>query len=118
MSARAASAALAALLSFLCTTASADPYAPCYYPSGGVALGYYACVATAYITTCCPQGYTCYSNNLCVVTTPSDIFPNVTVGDAKRGACTNPKWNNAICGSFCLGEFDGKHDPERSGCPS
>jgi hypothetical protein len=81
--------------------------APCYNPAGQLAIGYYPCDPTAYITNCCPQGYTCYSNSLCVVTNGSPSFPNLTVGTAVRGACTNPKWANAICGDYCLlGKLD------------
>jgi hypothetical protein len=107
---RLSSARLAALvLPLFVTTASCDSNTPCYFPSGSPALEYYACDATAFVTTCCPLGWTCYSNSLCVVTTPSASYLNLTLGAAKRGACTNPLWNNAICGNICLdgGETSG-----------
>lgn len=80
----------------------ADPDAACYQPDGKYAPGYYPCDPNAYITNCCPQGYTCYSNSLCVVNSVDQSFPNLTVGTAIRGACTNPRWVNAICGDYCL----------------
>ncbi|KAK3939066.1 hypothetical protein QBC46DRAFT_388728 [Diplogelasinospora grovesii] len=76
--------------------------APCYFPGGGSALGYYPCAANAYISSCCPAGWTCYSNALCIATTDSNSFPNLTLGAVQRGACTNPNWTNDICGSACL----------------
>ena len=106
MPSRSSSARLAAfLLPLFIATALSDPNAPCYFPSGSRAVGYYPCDATAYVTACCPPGWTCYSNSLCVVTTHSTSYPNLTLGAAKRGACTNPLWNNAFCGNICLGKF-------------
>ncbi|KAK1779671.1 hypothetical protein QBC45DRAFT_130264 [Copromyces sp. CBS 386.78] len=85
----------------------ADPNAPCYFPGGEFAPGYFACQAfNAPVSSCCPAGWTCFSNALCIATTESNSFPNLTLGAVERGACTNPQWNNNICGSACL---DGKN---------
>ncbi|KAK0629055.1 hypothetical protein B0T17DRAFT_175078 [Bombardia bombarda] len=82
---------------------NADPNAPCYFPRGEPALGFYPCQAyNAPISSCCPAGWTCFSNALCVATTDSNSFPNLTLGAVRRGACTNPEWNNNICGNACL----------------
>lgn len=82
----------------------ADPNAPCYFPGGEFAPGYFACQAfNAPVSSCCPAGWTCFSNALCIATTESNSFPNLTLGAVQRGACTNPQWNNNICGSACLG---------------
>ncbi|KIH92561.1 hypothetical protein SPBR_03032 [Sporothrix brasiliensis 5110] len=89
----------------------ADSNAPCYDPTGTLAPGYYPCDSTAYITNCCAPGYTCFSNSLCVVTNESKSFPNLTVGAVERSMCTNPQWNNDICGDFCVtgsGNADGE----------
>ncbi|KAH7630214.1 hypothetical protein B0T09DRAFT_341247 [Sordaria sp. MPI-SDFR-AT-0083] len=81
----------------------ADPNAPCYFPGGEFAPGYFACQAfNAPVSSCCPAGWTCFSNALCIATTESNSFPNLTLGAVQRGACTNPQWNNNICGSACL----------------
>ncbi|KAL1898191.1 hypothetical protein Sste5346_003597 [Sporothrix stenoceras] len=91
--------------------AVADPNAPCYDPSGTVAPGYYPCDPTAFITNCCASGYTCFSNSLCVVTGESEAYPNLTTGAVARAMCTNPNWNNDICGDFCVtgpGNADGE----------
>ena len=86
----------------------ADPNAPCYFPSSGpaaLAPGFFPCIPyNAPVGACCPAGWTCYSNALCIATTPSTYFPNQTYGAFRRAACTNPKWDNSACGSFCLGK--------------
>ncbi|ERT01111.1 hypothetical protein HMPREF1624_02350 [Sporothrix schenckii ATCC 58251] len=89
----------------------ADSNAPCYDPTGTLAPGYFPCDSTAYITNCCAPGYTCFSNSLCVVTNESKSFPNLTLGAVERSMCTNPQWNNDICGDFCItgsGNADGE----------
>lgn len=88
--------------SSLLQLAVANTNAPCYDPSGAIAPGYYPCDPTAYITNCCASGYTCFSNSLCVVTGESNAYPNLTTGAVARAMCTNPKWNNEICGDFCV----------------
>lgn len=85
----------------------ADPNAPCYFPSSGPAAyapGFFPCIPdNVAVGACCPAGWTCFSDALCIATTPSLSFPNLTYGVVKRAACTNPKWDNSACGSFCLG---------------
>lgn len=105
----------AALLALLAVASLPQPGrantdAPCYDPSGTIAPGYYPCDSTAFITNCCASGWTCFSNSLCVVTTESNAFPNLTARAVARAMCTNPKWNNDICGDFCVtgaGNADG-----------
>ncbi|KAK0667524.1 hypothetical protein QBC41DRAFT_278710 [Cercophora samala] len=85
--------------------------APCYFPGEVHALGYYPCQPFgAEISLCCPQGWTCFSNALCIATTETKSFPNITLGEVQRGACTSPGWNNAVCGGVCLTDdnIDGK----------
>ena len=93
---------LALFLLLFLQRAFADPNAPCYFPIGRPAPGYFACDTTAYITQCCPKGWTCYSNNLCVVTDPSEANSTNPIGTTIRATCTDPKWKNAVCGDFCL----------------
>ncbi|KAK4220041.1 hypothetical protein QBC37DRAFT_76789 [Rhypophila decipiens] len=101
-------ASLIVLTAYLSTTIRAVENAPCYYPGGEPALGFYPCQAfDAAISSCCPAGWTCFSNALCIATTNSNSFPNLTLGAVQRGACTNPKWTNDICGGACL-------DPENA----
>ncbi|KAM7192917.1 hypothetical protein V8F33_008105 [Rhypophila sp. PSN 637] len=96
-------ASLIVLTAYLSTTIRAVENAPCYYPGGEPALGFYPCQAfDAPISSCCPAGWTCFSNALCIATTNSNSFPNLTLGAVQRGACTNPKWTNDICGGACL----------------
>ncbi|KAK0739119.1 hypothetical protein B0T21DRAFT_285705 [Apiosordaria backusii] len=84
-------------------TAKAAENAPCYFPGEVHALGYYPCQPFgAEISLCCPQGWTCFSNALCIATTETKSFPNITLGEVQRGACTKPGWNNAVCGGVCL----------------
>ncbi|KAM7204944.1 hypothetical protein V8F20_003406 [Naviculisporaceae sp. PSN 640] len=91
------------LTAYLSTTTRAIENAPCYFPGGAPALGFYPCQAfDAPVSSCCPAGWTCFSNALCIATTNSNSFPNLTLGAVQRGACTNPKWNNNICGGACL----------------
>lgn len=97
---------LVLLTAYLSTTIRAVENAPCYYPGGAPALGFYPCQAfDAPVSSCCPAGWTCFSNALCIATTNSNAFPNLTLGAVQRGACTNPKWNNNICGGACLGRL-------------
>ncbi|EPE10495.1 hypothetical protein F503_05590 [Ophiostoma piceae UAMH 11346] len=93
----------------------ANANAACYNPTGTLALGYYPCDATAYITNCCASGWTCFSNSLCVVTTASESYPNLTMGAVERAMCTNPMWNNDICGDFCITGSDNS-DGEMVAC--
>ncbi|CAK7209929.1 hypothetical protein SCUCBS95973_000612 [Sporothrix curviconia] len=99
----------------LARLAAANVNAPCYDPSGAVAPGYYPCDSTAYITNCCADGWTCFSNSLCVVTQESASFPNLTTGAIERAMCTNPEWNNQICGDFCV-TGDGNADGAMVAC--
>lgn len=96
---------LALLLSILLSRA--DPNAPCYFPSSGPAAyapGFFPCIpSNVAVGACCPAGWTYFSDALCIATTPSNSFPNLTYGAVKRAACTNPRWDNSACGSFCLG---------------
>jgi hypothetical protein len=94
--------ALWAGAALLLAPAACRPDAPCYDPAGVIAPGFFPCDATAFITNCCEQGWTCFSNSLCIVTTNSNAFPNLTKGEVVRGMCTNPLWNSQICGDRCL----------------
>src|SRR5580700_6443290 len=76
--------------------------AQCYYPGGTWAKGHSPCDKYAFTTLCCPTGWTCFSNNLCIVTDPGIISSSLPLGTAIRGTCTNPLWNNTVCGDFCL----------------
>lgn len=85
----------------------AVPDAPCYFPPTGsgddLAPGYYPCYAYGReVSSCCAPGWTCFSNSLCIATTPSRSWPNITIGAVQRGACTAPKWDNNACGNICL----------------
>jgi hypothetical protein len=82
--------------------ATAVEDAACYDPEGNFAPGYFPCNPTAFITSCCPAGYGCYSNSLCVVVEGNVAQPNLTVGSVRRAMCTNPEWTSEICGKFCL----------------
>jgi len=95
------------LFALLLWHVAGDTNAPCYYPSGDTATGYFAClVQDAYISTCCQQGWTCLSNSLCVVTNPAESSNlNLPIGTSERGACTDPKWSSEVCGGFCLREI-------------
>ena len=79
--------------------------AQCYYPGGAWAGGHVPCDPHAYATLCCPRGWTCFSNNLCVATDPSVILSEIAIGTSYRGACTNPNWNTSACGDFCLSKI-------------
>lgn len=73
--------------------------APCYFVNGALAEGYHACDVKSPVSSCCPSGYTCSSNALCVLTAP-DLAPDTV----SRGACTEPRWNGNSCGGNCLGK--------------
>ena len=77
--------------------------AQCYFPGGDLAPKQSPCNPYAYTTLCCPFGWTCFSNNLCIVTDLGAVNGDFPIGTAIRGTCTNPLWNNSECGGFCLG---------------
>ncbi|KAH8657041.1 hypothetical protein BGZ60DRAFT_138330 [Tricladium varicosporioides] len=74
----------------------------CYFPGGSWASDQSPCDPYAFTTLCCPSGWTCFSNNLCIVTDLGAVKNAFPLGTAIRGTCTNPKWNNTACGDFCL----------------
>ena|ERR1700719_271374 len=78
----------------------------CYYPDGTSAgRGHFPCNQSAFTTFCCLQGWTCFSNDLCIATDPSVISSAVPIGTSYRGTCTNPDWNDSACGNFCLSKI-------------
>jgi hypothetical protein len=79
--------------------------AQCYYPGGTWAKDQFPCNGHAYTTLCCPTGWTCFSNNLCIATDPSVVSSDLPLGTSIRGTCTNPLWNSTACGDFCLSKF-------------
>lgn len=83
----------------------------CYFPPeiegqlGFQATEQKPCDAFAEVTLCCPLGWTCFSNKLCVVTDSTAVGDMWPLGTALRGTCTNPEWDNTACGNFCLSKF-------------
>ncbi|KAI7775021.1 hypothetical protein LA080_007447 [Diaporthe eres] len=81
--------------------------APCYFANGDLAEGYYACDVNSPVSYCCPPGYTCSSNELCILTTRSSLEqPDSAPSTVSRGACTEPRWNGNSCGGNCLDSED------------
>jgi hypothetical protein len=77
----------------------------CYFPGANAqAFDHRPCDAYAVTSLCCPMGWTCFSNKLCVVTDASAVNQTTAVGTAIRGTCTDPQWNSTVCGNFCLSE--------------
>jgi len=86
--------------------ATADnPQGTCYYPRGEIAAGYHACI-NQYISQCCPDGYTCFSSSLCIITDSHGANATTPVGTTIRAACTDPEWNGVACPNFCLSPAD------------
>jgi hypothetical protein len=78
----------------------------CYYPgANAVAPNHYPCDGYAVTSLCCPTGWACFSNKLCVVTDANAVNRTVATGTTIRGTCTNPRWNSTVCGDFCLSEL-------------
>lgn len=84
----------------------------CYFPGGNWAQFQSPCDPHAFTSQCCPQGYACFSNHLCVLTDNSNDNSGSAVGSAIRGTCTNPSWDKDACGTFCLG-ITSQEDPFR-----
>ncbi|KAF2805881.1 uncharacterized protein BDZ99DRAFT_539136 [Mytilinidion resinicola] len=78
----------------------------CYTPQGVPTDGQQACNPYQQVSSCCPSGTTCFSNQLCILTDPEEVSDTLPLGAVLRGSCTNPLWSNSICGSFCLGNGD------------
>jgi hypothetical protein len=92
------------LLSSLFVCAMADPNAPCYFPGGdSAALLYLPCYPFQFTSMCCPFGFTCFDNFLCIATDAEAVNQNTPVGTTFRSTCTNPEWNSSACANFCLG---------------
>ena len=77
----------------------------CYYPGANPssAQNDRPCDPDAETSMCCPTGWTCMSNKICQVTDGS--LAQAAVGSIRRATCTDPRWNQDICGDFCLSEF-------------
>src|SRR5436190_19615456 len=74
----------------------------CYFPSGDIAQDHIPCNPFAFTSLCCPQGWTCFSGGICVITDLSKYPSGVSIGATIRGSCTNPQWDRSACGSVCL----------------
>jgi len=74
----------------------------CYFPSGDVAQDHITCSPFAVTSLCCPQGWTCFSGGICVITDLSKYPSGLSIGATIRGSCTNPKWDRSACGDVCL----------------
>ena len=71
----------------------------CYYPSGDGALDSTPCLSGA-VSFCCPEGYTCLANKLCLP--PESAFGNATF---LEGTCTDLTFLSPECPSHCAGRF-------------
>ncbi|OJD10135.1 hypothetical protein AJ78_08727 [Emergomyces pasteurianus Ep9510] len=79
------------LLGFACSVSSV-----CYYRNGNVTPADVPCRSSG-PSTCCPTGFACLSNNICVNTKTR----NETVGYI-RGSCTDKSWRAGECPGFCI----------------
>ncbi|PGH06137.1 hypothetical protein GX51_02525 [Blastomyces parvus] len=70
--------------------------AVCFYRNGNVTPADVPCHDTG-PSTCCPMGYACLSNNICV----DPNAENETVGYI-RGSCTDKSWRAGQCPAFCI----------------
>jgi hypothetical protein len=94
---------LTPLLSILFSQFARSQY--CYYPGANAqAQGHRPCDAHAVTSLCCPIGWACFSNKLCVVTDANAVNHTAAAGTSIRGTCTDPRWNSTVCGDFCLSE--------------
>ncbi|KIV99611.1 uncharacterized protein PV09_08786 [Verruconis gallopava] len=100
------------------TTAAISPPTKgyCYYPNHNSTAAYddRPCDPYAETSMCCPNGWTCMSNKLCVVT--DDSIAKASVGSIERGTCTDPSWNDTICGNFCLNQNGNNTDGALRAC--
>lgn len=71
----------------------------CYFPGGQVAEGHSPCSPSQSTSFCCPFGYTCFSNHICIVTDPGTGAPFQA---STRGSCSEKEWDRSACGDFCL----------------
>ena len=81
----------------------------CYFPDGvHLAHQNVPCNEGSNESTCCPPGYACLSNNICMKTN-STLVPNIGIASSPyvRGSCTDPKWISVDCPGFCLGNLVG-----------
>lgn len=92
--------------------------APCYFANGDLAVGYHTCDVQSPVSSCCPSGYTCSGDALCILTAqpPALEQPGLAPGTVSRGACTEPLWNGSSCGGNCLGEKTCPHPPSLAPC--
>ena len=67
-----------------------------------MAEGHSPCSESSSSKFCCPFGYTCFSNHICIATDPGTGAP---FQNAVRGSCTDDTWDTGACGDFCLGRM-------------
>lgn len=76
----------------------------CFYPSGDQTPGDIACQddsADSADSACCPQGYACINNGICMQTSVTPIAPDSTVFEWMRSSCTDSTWRSSQCPNFC-----------------
>jgi len=65
-------------------------------------MGYFPCDSTQQQSTCCEEGYTCLSNNICMFNSSASIQLQNDGVEYVRGACTDENWNSPSCPKFCI----------------
>jgi hypothetical protein len=84
----------------------------CYFPptadDGGqpdIAQDHIPCNENTLTSMCCPNGWTCFSGGICIITDLSQYPSQLSIGAAIRASCTNPNWDQSVCGDICLSMF-------------
>jgi hypothetical protein len=87
------------------------------YDSRGVQNTNVACDSSASASACCDPTFVCLSNGLCAPGPNTTAAGYQTLTRFYRGSCTDAKWKDSKCPSFCRSNDDSASGQGLNACP-
>jgi hypothetical protein len=87
------------------------------YDSRGVQNTNVACDSSSSASACCDPTFVCLSNGLCAPGPNTTAAGYQTVTKFYRGSCTDAKWKDSKCPSFCRSNDDSASGQGLNACP-